>query len=156
MGFGAWGVRTWAMKYQTLKELLPDAVAKVESLPLFDSVGWGEIAFEEESELWRDTDPRPDSFTQLLEDLLEAGATDSEAWPLYCRYKDAVAALRSAFEEKTWLTLELRRADEADGRYDEPYAHDTCVFAVDGVQQFTPAGNHWKSHLVEARWVEYG
>ena len=119
----------WTITYDKLKELCGPEVAAVESaFEADDRVGWVEAANDDID----DCDPA---------------------------LAEAVHALRLAFAAKTGLTLEFCQYDSemdqccSDASDQE---HEGIVFGVDGVEQFTSAGDLWKNSLVETKWIEAG
>lgn len=63
-------------------------------------------------------------------------------------------ALRKAFEEKTGLEIGVFYHDSQEGdRYDDFFGR---AWWVDGVYQYTPAGEKYKSKITRKSFVTYG
>jgi hypothetical protein len=128
MGMGTAPCYGWHISLANLKEICPQEVAIVEALfPVLDT-SWGEIACTLQSE-----DELSDAIGLALDELY------------------------NAFEKATELRLGIDYYDEEGGdRYDSVEHIDGCAFVVEGVTQFTQAGERWKDKLSEDMWTMFG
>jgi len=128
MGMGAAPCYGWHISLANLREICPQEVALVEVLfPALDT-SWGDIA--------------------------KALSVDDEVPEVI---GTALDKLRDAFEEATELRLGIGYYDEDGGdRYDSVEHTDGCIFDVEGIMQFTPAGEKWKDKLSEDMWTMFG
>ena len=68
-----------------------------------------------------------------------------------------VEALVEAFNKATDLKLSIEHYDDETGdRYDEVDNTNGCVFCVDGMMQYTPAGEKYKDVIKEQNWTVFG
>ena len=131
MGMGYAACSSIAFKYDDVKELCPQEVAAIENTEGFEN--WGEIA---RAICIGDDDFK--HFVPLVDNLCKAFDKATET-------------------DGKGLSLSLLWYDEDSGdRYDEVEHKDNCIFDVDGVRQFTPAGNKFKDKLNYNNFVSFG
>lgn len=100
---------------------------------------------------WHDLETRLTLNKMSWEDLargLQMEQVDDDVWDAYDR-------LTKAFEKKTKLYLALlyhNSSDEGD-RYDDV---DGMFWGVDGVHQYTPAGEKYKGEIERKFYVQFG
>lgn len=153
MGVVEWGVKVQAISYDCLAEKLPVQVRDLETLPMFEKVGWVSIAINaDQAFVYGDTD------CMVMEALVDAGLEEEEALLLAPQYKAKVDALFAAFPNAfDGLTLELKASSEAmdSDREVQEHMYDGCLFCVNGVYVRSPAGEKHKDVLSELSWVEW-
>lgn len=127
MGMGTGACYGWTISYDNLKKICPEEIAAVEAEADKDFEDWGGIS-------------RGIEF-----DELPAGV------------QTAVHSLIESFAKSTGLTLSLAFYNEDDGdRYDEVDQHEGCVFIVDGMWAYTPAGEKLRSVVKQQLWTQFG
>jgi hypothetical protein len=160
MGMGSFAVGSFVIEYKDLKKICPDEIKAIEKAKYFDSVGWGNIG---RWLSWDDPDQIKDAFYDaILEDKskpvirLELGE-DQIVEDIFQEYEKLVINLKNSFNKKTGLSLYFDHFDEeGGGRYDNPGDKDGCIFCVDGMVQFTPAGQKFKDIISKRKWTQYG
>lgn len=148
MGMGSFAVGSFVIEYKDLKKICPDEIKAIEKAKYFKEVGWGNIG------RWLTWDD-PESITEII---YEATNDDEEVTEsLFDKYDSLITNLKNSFHKKTGLTLYFDHYDdEGGGRYDNPGDKDGCIFCVDGMVQFTPAGQKFKDIISERKWTQYG
>lgn len=155
MGMGSFAVSSFVIGYDDLKKIVPDQINAIENEKFFSDIGWDvigqwlgwdDIAYVEDAILDNCyDDSRDDDYNQKVAEVVAQ------------QYVDRVDALKTAFNEKTGLTLYFDHYDENSGdRYDEPNDKDGCVFCVGGMMVLSPAGEKFKDIVTERRWTQYG
>lgn len=132
MGMGYAASCGTSISYENLKNMCEKEVAEIESHSDFES--WGDLALLVDNGLW---DGIPESQQNLL---------------------SLANNLCNTFEKTTeGLKLSLTYYDvESAERYDEVEEKDGCIFDVDGVYQYTPAGEKFKDKLFRSSYVVFG
>jgi hypothetical protein len=126
MGMGTGACYGWTISYDNLKKICPKEIADVESVKEFED--WGEVS--------RGID--------YCEDL-PAGV------------QTAIQSLIESFAKSTGLTLSFAFYNEDDGdRYDSVDEYEGCVFLVDGMWSYTPAGEKFKDVVKQQLWTQFG
>jgi hypothetical protein len=148
MGMGSFAVGSFVIEYKDLKKICPDEIKAIEKAKYFKEVGWGSIG------RWLTWDD-PESITEII---YEATNDDEEVTEsLFDKYDSLITNLKNSFHKNTGLTLYFDHYDnEGGGRYDNPGDKDGCIFCVDGMVQFTPAGQKFKDIISERKWTQYG
>ena len=157
---GTFGVKSFVIEYDRLKEICPDEIQAIESAKYFDSIGWNSIG---RWLAWDDPDQ--------IQDAIKDSVLDDESDPIrrlqltqeqieqdvFDQYKTLVRDLKDVFNQKTRLCLYFDYYDEDSGdRYDNAGDKDGCVFCVDGMVQLTPAGEKFKDIIFERSWTQFG
>ena len=82
---------------------------------------------------------------------------DFELDDLPAKVQKATHSLIKSFANKTGLTLSLAFYNEDDGdRYDEVDNYEGCIFIVDGMWAYTPAGEKLKDVVKQQLWTQFG
>jgi hypothetical protein len=160
MGMGSFGVKSFVIEYDRLKEICPDEIQAIESAKYFDSIGWQYIG---QWLAWSDNDQIIDAIHDAVLDdkskpvmRLEL-SEDQIVEDIFDQYEILVTNLKTSFNKKTGLSLYFDYYNEDNGdRYDEPGDEEGCVFCVGGMVQLTPAGEKYKDIITERRWTQYG
>jgi hypothetical protein len=179
MGMGTFGVKSFVIEYDRLKEICPDEIQAIESAKYFDSIGWQYIG---RWLGWSDNDQIIDAIHDCVVDdqifppmpsddptahrymhcksnpvmRLEL-SEDQIVKDIFDQYEILVTNLKTSFNKKTGLFLYFDYYDEDSGdRYDNTGDKDGCVFCVDGMVQLTPAGEKFKDIIFERSWTQFG
>jgi hypothetical protein len=160
MGMGVFGVKSFVIEYDRLKEICPDEIQAIESAKYFDSIGWQYIG---RWLGWSDNDQIIDAIHDAVLDnksnpvmRLEL-SEDQIVEDIFDQYEILVTNLKTSFNKKTGLSLYFDYYDEDSGdRYDNTGDKDGCVFCVDGMVQLTPAGEKFKDIIFERSWTQFG
>ncbi len=134
MGMGTAPISSFVISLDNLRSICPEEVAACETAFAHeDQYSWGEYAFDLAME------------TEIPNDI-----------------ENAVNALIAAFEQKTTvnnsrLTLGIGYYSEEEGdTYDNLSHTEGCYFEVDGMVDFTDAGNKFKDVIKTEAWTQYG
>jgi hypothetical protein len=160
MGMGTFGVKSFVIEYDRLKEICPDEIQAIESAKYFDSIGWQYIG---QWLGWSDNDQIIDAIHDAVLDdksnpvmRLELNE-DQIVEDIFDQYETLVTNLKTTFNKKTGLSLYFDYYNEDRGdRYDNAGDKDGCVFCVDGMVQLTPAGEKFKDIIFERSWTQFG
>jgi hypothetical protein len=160
MGMGTFGVKSFVIEYDRLKEICPDEIQAIESAKYFDSIGWQYIG---QWLGWSDNDQIIDAIHDAVLDdksnpvmRLELNE-DQIVEDIFDQYEILVTNLKTTFNKKTGLSLYFDYYNEDRGdRYDNAGDKDGCVFCVDGMVQLTPAGEKFKDIIFERSWTQFG
>ena len=160
MGMGAFGVKSFVIEYDRLKEICPDEIQAIENAKYFDSIGWQYIG---QWLAWSDNDQIIDAIHDAVLDdnsnpvmRLEL-SEDQIVEDIFDQYEILVTNLKTTFNKKTGLSLYFDYYNEDQGdRYDDAADKDGCVFCVDGMVQLTPAGEKFKDIIFERSWTQFG
>lgn len=155
MGMGSFAVSSFVIGYDDLKKICPEEISAIENEKFFKDIGWGtigqwlgldDITYVEDAILDNCYDnSRDDDYNQKVAEVVAR------------QYVDRIDALEKVFNEKTGLTLYFDHYDEDGGdRYDNPNDKDGCIFCVDGMVVFSPAGEKFKDIVTQRRWTQYG
>lgn len=152
MGMGNFACNGFVIDYKDLKKLCPKQIKAIEKGKYFDRLGWKTLAQGVEFD---DEDTIADAFYAFGD---EPEVSEKEAYELAKQYVSLVKDLYAAFNVRTnGLTLYLSVYDEeGGGRYDTVAIEDGCIFCVDGMVDYTPAGKEFKHIIRESRWVQWG
>jgi hypothetical protein len=160
MGMGTFGVKSFVIEYDRLKEICPDEIQAIESAKYFDSIGWQYIG---QWLGWSDNDQIIDAIHDAVLDdksnpvmRLEL-SEDQIVEDIFDQYEILVTNLKTSFNKKTGLSLYFDYYNEDQGdRYDNAGDKDGCVFCVNGMVQLTPAGEKFKDIIFERSWTQFG
>lgn len=82
---------------------------------------------------------------------------DIELDDLPAGVQKATQSLIESFAKSTGLTLSFAFYNEDDGdRYDEVDNYEGCIFIVDGMWSYTPAGEKFKDVVKQQLWTQFG
>lgn len=157
---GTFGVKSFVIEYDRLKEICPDEIQAIESAKYFDSIGWKYIG---QWLGWSDNDQIIDAIHDAVLDdksnpvmRLEL-SEDQIVEDIFDQYEILVTNLKTSFNKKTGLSLYFDYYNEDQGdRYDNAGDKDGCVFCVNGMVQLTPAGEKFKDIIFERSWTQFG
>ena len=157
---GAFGVKSFVIEYDRLKEICPDEIQAIENAKYFDSIGWQYIG---QWLAWSDNDQIIDAIHDAVLDdnsnpvmRLEL-SEDQIVEDIFDQYEILVTNLKTTFNKKTGLSLYFDYYNEDQGdRYDDAADKDGCVFCVNGMVQLTPAGEKFKDIIFERSWTQFG
>ncbi len=157
---GTFGVKSFVIEYDRLKEICPDEIQAIESAKYFDSIGWQYIG---QWLGWSDNDQIIDAIHDAVLDdksnpvmRLEL-SEDQIVEDIFDQYEILVTNLKTSFNKKTGLSLYFDYYNEDQGdRYDNAGDKDGCVFCVNGMVQLTPAGEKFKDIIFERSWTQFG
>jgi hypothetical protein len=160
MGMGTFGIKSFVIEYDRLKEICPDEIQAIENAKYFDSIGWYYIG---QWLGWSDNDQIIDAIHDAVLDdksnpvmRLEL-SEDQIVKDIFDQYEILVTNLKTSFNKKTGLSLYFDYYNEDHGdRYDNAGDKDGCVFCVDGMVQLTPAGEKFKDIIFERSWTQFG
>lgn len=152
MGMGNFACDGFTISYDNIKKLCPAEIKAIESGPLFDRVGWGEISKAIE---WQDEQSLAEEFWSVQDD---PPLPDEQCMKYAKQYVKLVKELCKAFKAKTGgLELFLSHYNEDEGdRYDSVEHKDGCIFMVGNMMDYTPAGKKFKRIIKKNRWVQFG
>ena len=157
---GSFAVGSFVIEYKDLKKICPDEIKAIENAKYFKDFGWNPIG------RWLTWDD-PENLKVHLYVSVEQDKSkpvmrlekdiDSIVEDIFQDYETVISNLKSAFNEKTGLTLYFDHYDEEGGdRYDNPGDKDGCIFCVNGMVQLTPAGEKYKDIISERKWTQFG
>lgn len=152
MGMGNFACDGFTIPYDKLKKLCPTEIKAVESGPLFERVGWGQIAKAIE---FKDDESLAEEFWSVQDD---PPLSDEQCMKYAKQYVKLVKELYKAFKAKTGgLKLFLSHYNEDEGdRYDSVEHKDGCIFMVGNMMDYTPAGKKFKNIIKKNSWVQFG
>lgn len=157
---GSFGVHSFVIEYDDLKNICPDEIKAIENAKYFDSVGWENIG---RWLAWDDNDHIFDALHDAVVDdksnpVMRLELTEEQiVEDIFDQYETLVVNLKTSFNKNTGLSLYFDHYDAEGGdRYDNPGDKDGCIFCVDGMVQLTPAGEKFKTIINERKWTQYG
>jgi hypothetical protein len=152
MGMGNFACDGFTISYDNIKKMCPAEIEAIENGPHWKYLGWGELAKGID---FQDEETIADVFLDAED---EDCVSEEQSKEFAKEYVKLVKQLEEAFEKKTdGLTLFLSHYNEDEGdRYDSVDHKDGCIFMVDGMVDYTPAGEKHKDIVKKNRWVQFG
>lgn len=155
MGMDNFACDGFVISYENVKKLCPKEIKAIESGPHWKDLGWGSFSH---TLAWQYTAEIEDVYFDIDDSEDNSKIAEEKAAAFAKQYESLAKQLCKAFKKKTdglELIISHYNTDEG-GRYDEVEHHDECVFLVNGMMDYTPAGKKLMKKVSKQRWIQFG